>query len=632
VSFSGTRGAFLLPTLAILTLCCSREEPPGIRRMAILRFENLTGDDALNWLGRAASEVVAAELAASGTISIIGFHELHASDRVLGPRPPAAPGISAERPAALFAGAGSILYGRVSRVGPDLRLDAVLFDTSRGKWERAFAANGPESQGVIRLADQLAKQVAAPVRTFGTRAEGALHPYCDGLESADPSAAQADFARAVAADANFGEAYLAWAQLAAEQNNRAEAQHVLELAAGRGKAIPALERARIAALAAELRGDLQGAMQALETVARLDPTDAGTLRKLAQANLSARRYSEAAQNFKAALAVERDNPELWNGLGYAEMFAGDLTAAATALDEYRRIRPADANALDSLGDVHFYFGRFTAAEQYYRQAFQMNPGFEGGGPLLKAAHARLRTGDIGGADALFHQYLEVRQSAKDPLVELRRAEWEFLTGRKSQAIARLEGFARRMPPEPAAGLASQVYTQLAVWELELGDRTRAREFAGQAQGAQASGWVARFLTGPPAPPAEWKHRAMELLPRPEDERTREWMLGCALLLQKEFQAAVPVLSDLYQHSAPEPHEILPVLLAWAQLETGDTGDAARLVQRNPVPAAAADIFATLAFPRLLMLRAAVLEKEGKDAEAASARRLFVSLSGPGDTR
>ena len=61
------------------------------------------------------------------------------------------------------------------------------------------------------------------------------------------------------------------------------------------------------------------------------------------------------------------------------------------------------------------------------------------------------------------------------------------------------------------------------------------------------------------------------------------MLAYALLLQKEFQAAAPVLSDLYQRSTPDPQEILPVLEAWAQVETGRYEEAARLLQRNPVP-------------------------------------------------
>lgn len=629
MSFSATRGALVLAFFSSLILSCGQTQVPGVEHLAILRFENLTGDDSLNWMGRAVAEVMTAELVGSRTVSVIGFNRLHASHPGLGARPLAAPGISTERPAALLSGATAILYGRVSRVGANLRLDATIFDTSRGKFERALSATGSETQGVIRLADSLARQIATPVRPYETRADQALRAYCEGLESTDAQAAQAAFSRALAADPNFGQAYVAWAESAASRKDRAEAERVLALASARGAAIPELERARMAALAAELRGDLNAAMRALETVGRLDPTDVGLFRKLYQANLNARRYNEAAQNLKDALAVEPGNPELWNDLGYAEMFAGDLTTATTALDEYHRIRPSDPNALDSLGDVNFYFGKFADAVQYYRQSFDEDKTFNSGTAMWKAAHARLRTGDIAGADALFRQYLGAGRNARDPLAELRHAEWEFLSGRRKQAVERLEAVPRGLAPE-LAGFASQAYAQLAVWELELGDRAQARAFAERAQGRRSSGWaaVARFLTAPPAPPAEWRKRALELLPHPEDAPARDMMLGCALLLQKEFQAAVPVLSDVYQYSPPEPQEILPVLLAWAELETGHTDEAARFVQRNPIPDRAPDLFASLAFPRLLALRAAVLEREGRTPEAANARRLFATLSGP----
>jgi len=625
---SWARPAFVLTSFATLILSSCQRQPAGVQRLAILRFENLTGDDSLNWMGRAVSAVMNAELGGSRSVSVVDFGPLHASDRTLGARPIAAPGISTERPAALLAGATGILYGRISRVGANLRLDAELFDTSRGKIERVLSAAGPERQGVIPLADSLAKELAAPVRPFGTGHNDALHEFCLGLESSDPQAAVAAFSHAVAADPNLGQAYVAWAQVAAGQNDRAEAERVIGLATARGTALQELERARIAALAAELRGDQAATMRALETVARLDPADVGLLRRLAQANQGARRFSEAAENLKKALEVEPGNPELWNELGYAEMFAGALTAATTALDEYRRIRPSDPNALDSLGDVNFYFGQFAAAEQYYRQAFEKENAFNGGAALMKAAHARLRTGDTSGADALFNQYLEARRKDNDQLTELRRAEWEFITGRRKRAVERLEAYSHSAPAL-ATGLGPQLNAQLAVWELELGDRARAREFAQRAQGPRGSALaaLAQFLSETPAAPTEWKQRALELFPHPGDERTRNLILGCTLLLQNEFAAAVPVLSEVYQHSAPEPREILPVLLAWAQIETGHIDDAARLVLRNPIPNPTPELFASLAFPRLLQLQANVLEKQGKAAEAASAHGLLVTLSG-----
>ncbi len=106
------------------------------------------------------------------------------------------------------------------------------------------------------------------------------------------------------------------------------------------------------------------------------------------------------------------------------------------------------------------------------------------------------------------------------------------------------------------------------------------------------------------------------------------MLAYALLLHKEFLAAEPVLSDLFQHTPPDPSEILPVLLAWARVEAGHPEDAASLLARNPVPNINAEIFGSVAFPRLLFLRAEILQKGGRREEALANYRLFLTLSGP----
>jgi tetratricopeptide (TPR) repeat protein len=628
VFFSGTRACraratFLLLGLVVFAVSCSRAKPPAVERLAIVRFENLTGDDSLDWTGRAVSEVVTAELAGSRTISVLSFAALHSLDRTLGPRPLAAPGISSERPAALLSGANHILYGRVSRATPGgrLRLHAALFDASRQKIERALVVTGPESEGIVRLADSLARDLATPVRPFETGNDGALREYCAGLESQDPAAAERAYSLAMSADPNFGHAFVAWAELAASRNDRTEAERILALASARGSSISELERARLAALAAELRGDFGARVRALETIGRLNPADIGLFRQLAQANLNVRRYTEAAANERKALALGPNDGALLNELGYSEMYAGNLEAATKALDEYRRLRPADPNALDSLGDVNFALGQLAAAEQYYRQAFEKDNSFNGGAALMKAAHARLLTGDIEGADKIFNRYLEARRNAKDLAVEFRRAEWEFLSGRRRQAIARLDAFIRGLPPGQAV-LAPQAYTQLTLWNLELGDREKARASALRAAS------IGRFLAAPPAPAAEWTARAQQLLPSPAEERLRKVMAAYALLLQKDFQAAAPVLLDLYRHTAPDPRETLPVLVAWTQVETGRFEDAVPLLQRNPVPSTAPDIFSSVAFPRLLFLRAAALEKQGHRPEAAHDYRLFLTLSGP----
>jgi hypothetical protein len=71
-----------------------------------------------------------------------------------------------------------------------------------------------------------------------------------------------------------------------------------------------------------------------------------------------------------------------------------------------------------------------------------------------------------------------------------------------------------------------------------------------------------------------------------------------------------------------------VLWAWARVGAGHPEQAAGLVERNPVPNTTVEIFGSLAFPRLLFLRAAILEKQGRREEAGANYRLFLTLSGP----
>jgi tetratricopeptide (TPR) repeat protein/TolB-like protein len=637
VFFSGVRLrahtailVIVLVGLVVLAPSCSRKTPPGPQRLAVLRFENLTGDESLDWMGRAASEVMSAELTGSTATSIISSGTLHTTDRILGARPLTVPGISAERTAALLSGATRILYGRISRSGGNLRLDAALFNTALQKIDRTLTTSAPESGNIIRLTDSLAREVQPPVRPFETQNPEALRQFCAGLETTDAAAAAQFYSRAVAADPDFGEPYVAWAQLALGQRNRAETLRILALAQARGGALAELARTRLAAIAAGLSGDLAAEARSLVALSRLTPADTVMLRQLAQAQLNARNYKGAAEALKRALVIEPTDAALLNQLGYAEMYAGNLAGATSALNEYARLRPDDPNALDSLGDVHFYLGQFAQAEQYYRRSSEKDRSFNGSSDLMKAARAHLMTGDVGGADSIFNQYLDARRQAKDPSVEFRRAEWEFLSGRRKQAIARMEAFARSLSAGLAATVAPEAYAQVAAWELQLGDQTRAREAALKAASTRAPGpaIMARFLAGSPAPPAEWMARAQQMLPQPAQDRTRKLMLAYALLLHKEFQAAEPVLSDLLQHTPPDPSEILPVLLAWARVGADHPEQATGLVERNPVPNTTVEVFGSLGFPRLLFLRAEVLENHGRREEALANYRLFLTLSGP----
>jgi len=104
----------------------------------------------------------------------------------------------------------------------------------------------------------------------------------------------------------------------------------------------------------------------------------------------------------------------------------------------------------------------------------------------------------------------------------------------------------------------------------------------------------------------------------------------ALLLARRFREATPLLEKLYRETNPLRDAQTRTLLAWAYVATGRTADADPLLRTYPFPLASGDaMFASLLFPRFLFLRAAVLEKSGKRAEAKQSYELFLKYAGDG---
>jgi tetratricopeptide (TPR) repeat protein len=288
--------------------------------------------------------------------------------------------------------------------------------------------------------------------------------------------------------------------------------------------------------------------------------------------------------------------------------------------------------MDSLGDVQYMTGHWAEAEAFYLQAQQRDANFLGGATMLKAAMARLMTGDVAGADGLAERFFAARVAAHDPIAPYRQAEWQWTSGRRQEAVAQLLAFARASESGPLREIASNAYAELALWKMQLGDRAGAQLLVERAAATAKQPTVAlvlaRFLAQPQASAAEWAARAGRAFPQPAAAPLRSLALAYALLLAKEFGAAAPVLQGIYDSPQPGGDESLPVLLAWADLESGHVDAAAPLLAVMPSPPVSGLApFAGFWFPRVVYLRGLLAEKQGKADVARREYGLFLKLSG-----
>jgi tetratricopeptide (TPR) repeat protein len=611
--------------------CARRAEGPSTERLAVLRFESLGADPSADWIGRALSEVVTSELAGSPGIYALPSSRFHAYERVMGARPVSAPGISAERGLALAAGASRLAYGEYTVRAGRIEARMTTENPLTGKMTAVVSYSGSAGD-VVGAASAFARSIWKDAPAYSTRSAAALQAYVNALESFDQPTVAAALDRALAADPDFAPAYRLLAQWKAQRQDRAGALALLEQALARN--LPPVERARLEVDSADLRGDAMARSRAYATLARLSPSDPLVWRALAETATAAHAYQNSLGAWEKSLAIEPQDATALNQAGYAAANVGDLAAATAFLERYRNLAPADSNPLDSLGDVNLHAGRLREAEAFYLQSARKTAHFEADGSLFKAAMARLMTGDIGGADALFQRYAEARAADKDPALAYRKAEWDWAAGRRREACAGMEAFARGAENTPLRELAARGFAELAVWRLMLGDRDEAARQARKAAqcAGPSSAAIARvtgFLTEAQVTPAEWALRAVREFPEPGQTPIRNFAMAYALLLAREFQPACLTLKEIYTSGAPADDEGLPVLLAWAYLETGRNQEAAALLRFNPIPTSTGvGPFSGFYFPRLYALRAIVANRAGKPEEARLDTKLFQQLSGP----
>ena len=457
--------------MAIAALAaCSREPRRAAEKIAILPFENLTGDASLDWVASAAPAIVNAEIADFARTKAFRAENLNA---------------------AYAGGATRFLHAYYTGHAGSMRFEIENEDAARHKMLQTFGENGD----VLSAMNAAAKRLDPHASAFSTSSEEAIVAWGRG-----------EYERAVSIDPNFGAAWLSWIETLAARGATADATAVSQRALAQRGLKSDVQRARIEVAAATFSGDLAAREQALSHLAALDRNDPVVWNTLAETESAQRDFNHAASTYQIILAGDPKNAAAMNSLGYALAMAGDLEGARKAFEDYGRQPGQETNALDSFGEAYFANGRFADAEKLFLQAYRQNPAFLAGADLYKAALAHWLGGDLRGADAILKRYLDLH--GDDHLRGWREASWLYTTGRPEQAIAALQAL-------PDKAVASR---QLALWNAKVGDDVAALKKKYDNTPPAADGQVRTFYAAALAASGE-KDQARKLLrlwPLPEE--------------------------------------------------------------------------------------------------------------------
>lgn len=101
--------------------------------------------------------------------------------------------------------------------------------------------------------------------------------------------------------------------------------------------------------------------------------DPESLKLLGRIYARFRRYDQAAETLRRAIAAWGDDPEFYHLLGRVYLQLGKLQEAADQFQQALALQPRNAPALVGAALVEMQYGRFTQAVSYLRQAVECDP-------------------------------------------------------------------------------------------------------------------------------------------------------------------------------------------------------------------------------------------------------------------
>jgi len=325
----------------------------GQPTLAVLYFENKSGDKSLDFWRNALSELLITDLSQSKYIRVVSGDEMLTILRKLGLAE--AQEYSSEDIGKIVAqtGATHVLRGSFLKAGESIIITAGLQKPGTGETARTLRLEARGENDIIPKVDELTRQVKEGVNLSAAQIDSDIEKDVGQITTSSPEAlkyyiegrrlhskmeyelALAWNKRAVQADPEFAMAYLGMAAEYGNMGNRAEARKYYMKALALSSRLPENERLYIEA--GQFRGD-ENFQRAIEV------------------------YQELLKAYPGHLAGQ-------NNLGYAYILAGDNDKAIEVLEPLIQIRKSPI-PLVNLADTYMAKGLYQKAEDVCRSFLQ----------------------------------------------------------------------------------------------------------------------------------------------------------------------------------------------------------------------------------------------------------------------
>ncbi|HEY7699689.1 MAG TPA: protein kinase, partial [Vicinamibacteria bacterium] len=346
------------------------EKTPSI---AILQFENLSGDAELDWLKTGLPDMLATDLSQSPQLEVVSLGELYPVLTEAGGPEGASPTREVIERIASRTGVRSVLTGSFAKAGDTIRISARLEDAETGRVLLSEKAEAVGEENLFRLVDEITSRIktrfelAPPeegldrdLRDVTTASVEAYREYAEGIrlhERYREEEAVPYFQRAIELDPGFAMALAKLGVVMSNLGRSQEGDQYAERALEHVDRLSDRERLYIQGWYASRKpATIAQAMDYYKRAIELYPDHGSARHNLGNLLFSTERYDEAIEQLEELRSRGMLFPATYEQLAQAYVAVDDLDRAKEVLEEFSERNPDDWTTVLSLAEVDIETG------------------------------------------------------------------------------------------------------------------------------------------------------------------------------------------------------------------------------------------------------------------------------------
>jgi len=362
--------------------------------LAVISFENQTGDEKYDYLRKAIPNLIITNLENTGFFYVATWERLHDLLKQMGKKDIAVIDRDLGFELCRREGIKYIVIGTFTKAGNTFATDVKVLDTAGKTLLKSASSQGDGEDSIIKaqigelsreisrgigIAREKIESVKLRVADVTTISMEAYNYYLQGVEYIDkfyfPEALQ-NIERALGLDPEFSMAWLYLGNIHNHLQNGAARDEAYTKAYQLSAKTTEKERLFISAEYARIiEQDWEKGRQILEELVAKYPKEKMFHYELGVALANRGMEDEGLHYCQEAVRLDPEYGEAWNQIAYIQMRKKEFDKALLSFEKYAAIYPDDANPIDSMAELFLQMGQLDESLKKYKEVLNINPKF-----------------------------------------------------------------------------------------------------------------------------------------------------------------------------------------------------------------------------------------------------------------